>query len=239
MNCNEPTKSVKTLEMSNAPSILVAQIKRFEYTLEGKGRKISKHVKFTDKLNINVDTLHEGANLITYNLKAVISHVGHKISGGHYIATTRCDASSDIWHTYSDSNCKALSFEQVQKQQAYLLFYEKEITTVNEQIGDSVSLNTLPLSDIHYDLTYKQTSEVRLLEVQTSNSKMLGGIGSKKDPCKKNDSDDKRILSRNQDESEDESSNANENPSSNTLLWWVGWGWGFGWGLLPFEIFLR
>ena len=37
INCNETTKSVKTLEISNAPSILVAQIKRFDYTIEGKG----------------------------------------------------------------------------------------------------------------------------------------------------------------------------------------------------------
>ena len=126
INCNKTTKSVKTLEISNAPSILVVQIKRFQYTIEGNGRKLCKLIKFTDKLNINVDTLHDVANKITYKLKAVISHVGDEISGGHYIATTRIDASSDIWHTYSDSNCKAIGLEQVQKQQAYLLFYEKE-----------------------------------------------------------------------------------------------------------------
>ena len=217
INCNEKTKSVKSLEISNAPSILVAQIKRFEYTIEGKGRKLCKLIKFTDKLNINVDTLHEGANLITYNLKAVISHVGDKISGGHYIATTRFDTSSDIWHTYSDSNCKAISLEQVQKQQAYLLFYEKDHTTAREQIGDSVSLNTLPLSDIHYVLTEKQISKIRLLDVQPSNSKLLGGIGSKKDPRKKNDSDNKRNSASNQHKSEDESSNAIQNSPSETL----------------------
>ena len=75
-NCNETTKSVKTLEISNAPSILVTQIKRFEYTIKGKVRKLSKQVEFTDKLDINVDTLHEGASLVTYNLKAVVSHIG-------------------------------------------------------------------------------------------------------------------------------------------------------------------
>ena len=87
INCNERTKSVKTLEISHAPPILVVQIKRFEYTIEGKGRKLCKLIKFRDKRNINVDTLHEGANLITYNVKAVISQVGDKIWGGHYIAT--------------------------------------------------------------------------------------------------------------------------------------------------------
>ena len=43
-NCNETTKSVKTLEISNAPSILVTQIKRFEYTTKGKGRKLTEQV---------------------------------------------------------------------------------------------------------------------------------------------------------------------------------------------------
>ena len=64
-NCNETTKAVKKLEISNAPSILVTQIKRFEYSNEGKGRKLSKQVEFTDKLDINVDTLHVGAKLVT------------------------------------------------------------------------------------------------------------------------------------------------------------------------------
>ena len=112
---------------------MVTQTKRSEYNTKEKGRKLSKQVEFTDKLDINVDTLHGGASLVTYNLKAVVSHIGDKISGGHYIATTRLDASSDSWHTYSDSYCKAISSEQVQKQQAYLLFYEKD-NSVREQI---------------------------------------------------------------------------------------------------------
>ena len=215
-NCNEPTKSVKTMEISNAPSILVTQIKRFEYTTKGKGRKLSKQVEFTDKLDINVDTLHGGASLVTYNLKAVVSHIGDKISGGHYVATTRLDASSDIWHTYSDSYCKAIRFEQVQTQQAYLLFYEKEITTAVEEIGDDVRLNALPLSDIHYFLTDKQFSKVDLLEVQSSNSKLLGGVGSNKNSTK-NDTNNKPDSASNEHKNQRESPNAIQNPSSETL----------------------
>ena len=164
-------------------------MKRFENNIEGKGRKLCKLIKFTDKLNINVDTLYEGANLITYNLKAVVSHVGKEISGGHYIATTRFDASSDIWHTYSDSHCTAISSEQVQKQQAYLLFYEKVITTVKEQIGDGVSLNTLPISDIHYYQSDTQLLKLRFLDIHSNNPNLLGGIGSQENSREKNDSD--------------------------------------------------
>ena len=77
---------------------------------------------------------------------AVISQMVDKISRGHDIATTRLDASSDTWHTYSDSYSKAIRSEQVQKKQAYLLFYENEINTVRKQIGDDVSLSTTPLA---------------------------------------------------------------------------------------------
>ena len=167
---------------------------------------------FTDKLNIKGDTLHGGANLVTYNLKAVISHIGDKISGGHYIATTRLDASSAIWHTYSDSYCKAIRIEQVQKQQAYLLFYEKEISTAVKQKENCVSLNSLTLSEIHHELTDKQFSKVSWSEVQYTNSKLLGGISARKKGRQHN-----RDKNSNQPRNQQEPSNAIQNPSSETL----------------------
>ena len=163
-----------------------------------------------------MDTLHGGASLVTYNLKAVVSHIGDKISGGHYIATTRLDASSDSWHTYSDSFCKAISSEQVQKQQAYLLFYEKD-NSVREEIGGGILLNTIPLSDIHYDLTDKQISKLCLSKVQNSNAKLLGGIGSNNNPREKTDIDDKPISTCNQTKNQHQSSNAIQDPSSEIL----------------------
>ena len=160
MNCKVPTKAVKKLEISSAPPILVTQIKRFHYTTEGKGKKLTKPVEFDDKLKIVVDTLHGGTKLATYNLKAVISHIGDEISGGHYTATTRLDVSSETWHNYSDEVYKPICSKQVQKQQAYLLFYEKAKNTVIEKVENDFSLNTLSLLNFHYDPPNKLIFEV-------------------------------------------------------------------------------
>ena len=229
MHCNVTTESVKKLDISNSPPILITQIKRFEYTAEGKGVKLKKNVEFNEKLNITVDTLHGGMEVVTYNLKAVVTHIGETPSGGHYTATTRLDSTSNNWHNYSDIHCKPMSFKQVKKQQAYLLFYEKDMKTRMDQVGDDISFNTLPISNILFNQPCNQTSKVRLFEVPHSDTKLLGGTGPKKKATKKKENNKKRKPAKKKShhsnpgsqtrepQTQNESSNVIQNISSETF----------------------
>ena len=147
-NCQVSTKSFRTLNISNAPPILVAQIKRFTYTKGRNGTKLAHHVKFDNQLKIQEDSLQRGTQLITYNLKAVISHIGKTLSDGHYIATIRFDDDTDKWFCCRDDTWESLNWKEVLKQQAYLLFYEKENrNTVKQEEGEKPPLTDDSVND--------------------------------------------------------------------------------------------
>ena len=64
-----------------------------------------------------------------YSLSAVVSHHGRGMDKGHYSALC-LDADSDTWIHYNDRKVSISSENDVQRAQAYLLFYERA-----EEIG--------------------------------------------------------------------------------------------------------
>ena len=114
--CKKLTKSTKQLEIAKLPSYLVIQLKRFSgYHVR---TKLSTPVSFEDiwKLKDSDSTTH------TYSLYGIVSHSGG-IYGGHYVAYCKY---KDVWRSFNDTMCRALSWEHVKQQEAYILFYEKE-----------------------------------------------------------------------------------------------------------------
>ena len=114
--CKKLTKSTKQLEIAKLPSYLVIQLKRFSgYHVR---TKLSTPVSFEDiwKLKDSDNNTH------TYSLYGIVSHSGG-IYGGHYVAYCRY---KDVWRSFNDNMCRALSWEHVKQQEAYILFYEKE-----------------------------------------------------------------------------------------------------------------
>lgn len=88
----------------------------------------------------------DGANKILYGLYAVVEHMGSTLSAGHYIAyvkrrpkrdkpkspkTTdvkwlydKAAADEGVWFRTSDLTIKECQVEEVERSEAYLLFYE-------------------------------------------------------------------------------------------------------------------
>ena len=124
--CKKTTMKLKRQEISSAPPILVIQIKRFKRAADKKtGIKLQQHVKYREHLSLKVTPIEGEPKNESYKLKAVITHVGSTISGGHYTAVTKTGLGTADWMLYSDVQRTPISTTQAFNQQAYLLFYER------------------------------------------------------------------------------------------------------------------
>uniref|UniRef100_A0A0D9XA15 USP domain-containing protein n=1 Tax=Leersia perrieri TaxID=77586 RepID=A0A0D9XA15_9ORYZ len=119
--------SIQTCLISKLPSILVIQLKRNLGPL-----KVSGHVSFKEILDMKV-FLHpssEDKNNSSYRLVGVVEHQGLGKDLGHYVAYVRPSHpqqtnGSSSWFCASDANVREISFKEVLKCEAYLLFYER------------------------------------------------------------------------------------------------------------------
>ena len=59
----------------------------------------------------------------SYDLKAVVSHIGTEAASGHYVT---CVDTFAGWSIFDDSNVRYVSEADVLKQQGYILFYQKK-----------------------------------------------------------------------------------------------------------------
>ncbi|KAH9503862.1 Ubiquitin carboxyl-terminal hydrolase 32 [Bulinus truncatus] len=60
---------------------------------------------------------------VRYKLYAMSCHTGI-LGGGHYVAYAK--NTNDCWYCYNDSSCKEVPEHQLDKNSAYILFYERE-----------------------------------------------------------------------------------------------------------------
>ncbi|XP_065895748.1 uncharacterized protein [Dysidea avara] len=100
------------------PDILIVHIKRFE-SRRSKVKKICTSMPIVSSLCIiyNQETEH------SYDLKAVVSHIGTEAASGHYVT---CVDTFAGWSIFDDSNVRYVSEADVLKQQGYILFYQKK-----------------------------------------------------------------------------------------------------------------
>lgn len=80
--------------------------------------------KENDNLSDSSSTTESGDE--SYILTSVIVHIGNH-SGGHYICYRAIDPLSETspWVMMSDTNLRLVKFEDVKKQEAFMLFYQK------------------------------------------------------------------------------------------------------------------
>eukprot|EP00916_Digyalum_oweni_P016103 GHVL01026427.1.p1 GENE.GHVL01026427.1~~GHVL01026427.1.p1 ORF type:complete len:869 (-),score=197.56 GHVL01026427.1:33-2639(-) len=69
------------------------------------------------------DELKNDSKNRIFDLIAVVEHIGADLMKGHYVCHMR--GQNGGWNTYNDDVVTAISFEQVQQSQAYLLFYQR------------------------------------------------------------------------------------------------------------------
>ncbi|KAJ3180125.1 hypothetical protein HDU85_004128 [Gaertneriomyces sp. JEL0708] len=142
------------LQPSTLPPILVLQLKRFTATFFGT-RKMDEYVEFGEEIDLSnylaPETLEKQPNTSAvdvsqrstkYRVYGIVVHSGGLLSG-HYVAYVRVpkalvsdDKASDAltadedsehasWIYASDTHVRASTWEEVKKQKAYLVFYEK------------------------------------------------------------------------------------------------------------------
>ena len=127
-NCQK-RDATKVTKLKSTLDTLIIQIKRFQPDQYGLYTKNSTRVHFTSTLTIE--------NKI-YELYAFINHIG-TTTGGHYTACCR-DTINEDWRHYNDSKVTQLSAENMERDNAYILFYKHTAATEEHPTptGDAV-----------------------------------------------------------------------------------------------------
>ncbi|GFR71302.1 ubiquitin carboxyl-terminal hydrolase 32 [Elysia marginata] len=101
-------------------------------TVNGIVKARSDSQAISDRLH-GFDT--EDYTHVKYNLYAMSCHTGI-LGGGHYVAYAKNDEHKR-WFVYNDSSCKEISENQLDKNSAYILFYERENVDFNRFMPDT------------------------------------------------------------------------------------------------------
>jgi len=113
-NCQRRTNHEKKLEFedSNLPESLILHFKRFTNNMKKVHRnvKLTKLIRFCKK---------------KYFLAGIVEHVGNSINSGHYVSY-KVDIDGNWWRI-SDQSKTSVSFDMVQKVEAYIAFYNLKL----------------------------------------------------------------------------------------------------------------
>uniref|UniRef100_A0A3B3ZPL9 ubiquitinyl hydrolase 1 n=1 Tax=Periophthalmus magnuspinnatus TaxID=409849 RepID=A0A3B3ZPL9_9GOBI len=139
-HCKQLQQGSIKLSLWTLPDILILHLKRFRQD-QDRRVKMQNMVKFP-LTGMDMDYL--------YDLYAVCNHHG-TMQGGHY--TAHCKNSIDgQWYCFDDSDVHPISEEEVCKQTAYILFYQRRATIPSWSANSSVGgTHTYLLSEIHFN----------------------------------------------------------------------------------------
>ncbi|KAK9450119.1 uncharacterized protein V1518DRAFT_413038 [Limtongia smithiae] len=141
--CKMHRPATKKLRISRLPMVLIVHLKRFE-----------THGRWSNKLDTFVDYPTENLDLtkywppyqpedenwtqkygvadqiapFSYNLNSVVNHYG-SLRGGHYTAYVH--KQNKGWVVFDDSRVAMVSRDRVVSRDAYVLFYERNMTKMN------------------------------------------------------------------------------------------------------------
>lgn len=122
-------KTEKKLEITRFPDILILHLKRFYFKGERR-EKLHYFVKYPLKnLKLLKNQNFGKASYETYELRAVIHHLGD-LEHGHYYAECK-ESSGDVWFQFNDQSVEDVfrTEEECLKKgsdTAYIFFYEKK-----------------------------------------------------------------------------------------------------------------
>jgi len=122
--CLAKVPATKQLKVLSKPKTLVIHIKRFYHV--GNIGKLDNFVSFRREISLGNEGVTKSCSS-KYNIKAIVVHRGASVSSGHYVAYV-C-IKSDRWLEFDDEMVKRVDWEFVQRQRAYLLFYDKVSST--------------------------------------------------------------------------------------------------------------
>lgn len=122
--CKRKVRARKQLTVFQAPNVLAIHLKRFQFSMMGIGGKINKPIRFAESLNLR-KYMSDKTSDIAYSLYAVLVHQGGSTNSGHYFCFVKNGAGA--WLCCNDESVSPLSLQGVMRQQAYILFYSKQI----------------------------------------------------------------------------------------------------------------
>ncbi|CAH8380849.1 unnamed protein product [Eruca vesicaria subsp. sativa] len=124
----------KRVLVNKAPPVLTIHLKRFSQDALGRLSKLSGHIGFNEFIDLglymDMDSrgTEEEEDQPVYMLAGIVEHSG-TMGRGHYVAYIRGDhdekRDSYIWYRASDSFVRQVSFEEVLRSEAYILFYQR------------------------------------------------------------------------------------------------------------------
>ncbi|KAF3333401.1 ubiquitin carboxyl-terminal hydrolase 25-like isoform X2 [Carex littledalei] len=116
--CKKLSVAKKQMFVSQAPNVLVIQLKRFE----GIGGKINRNIEFEEVLLLSSFMFNGNQGSQTeYSLFGSIVHTGFSQDSGHYYAYIK-DASGN-WYCCNDTQVSRSSGQDVLSEKVYVLFY--------------------------------------------------------------------------------------------------------------------
>ncbi|ESN98734.1 hypothetical protein HELRODRAFT_155886 [Helobdella robusta] len=145
--CKKLRNGLKYSKVMKLPEILCIHLKRFrhDYTFSSSSAsKISSAVVFpVERLDMQ-PYLHKDCkdSVTSYCLIAVICHHG-TANGGHYTAYG-LNTINNTWYEYDDQTVTEVDIQQVERSQAYVLFYQKlddEINILREKVQSVMKIN--------------------------------------------------------------------------------------------------
>jgi len=122
--CKQKRRATKQLSITHVPKLLLVHLKRFSSTLT----KVRTAVDIPMRLEKGewMDKFFCGAE---YDLLGVVQHTGVS-QGGHYVAYAKRNSK---WYLFDDDRVHLVSADEVQRAEAYCLFYMKVERDDNEQ----------------------------------------------------------------------------------------------------------
>ncbi|GBE59008.1 peptidase C19 family protein [Babesia ovata] len=135
--CKRHRNATKAMSIYRAPRIMNVVLKRFGMGSYGF-EKCKKEVSFPLSFSMSIHTSKQSKPVwLTYDLYAVVCHLGGSLHMGHYVTFVR--GQHGFWSCYNDAAVSTVSQEAVLrlKQEAYLLFY-----AVNDECAQVCDLLT-------------------------------------------------------------------------------------------------
>lgn len=114
----------KKLTIHEAPINLILQLKRFNIF----GKKVSKKISYEETLDLSPYMSNKNS-VARYHLYGVLVHSGGSSCSGHYYAYVK--NSNGIWYKMDDSSVTQVSQSTALSQQAYILFYSRNMEDFN------------------------------------------------------------------------------------------------------------
>jgi len=132
------------------------------------------------KKSDKADTYIPDKNSFVYDLYAVCNHHGEDLQGGHYTATCR-NPTDGQWYSFDDMHTSKVEEAEVVNNNAYILFYQKQIKGGSQSSSSSSSSSTSSsnqehwvyrMPDFHYKhkLTKAQQQQQNLKAVTSGSS---------------------------------------------------------------------